>query len=688
MAQRLPEINTRQRNIIRSLLSAPGKVTLGELAEETGLSARAVRYNMDIVRSWLEGQDLEFINRPGYGVEVVASQQRRSDLLDNICALNDCDIVLTRQQRIRIILLYLLTNGAPVAAKQVSEIEQFSRSTFFKDISEIEAWLGKYQIRLHRKSSKGLWIEGAEESRRFALVRLLRRELGEKNWFQLASHFAAHQQYPTDAISTRFSQLMDRLELHAARRLIQYIEEHIGVTLSPISQTEIMAYLAVTIHALLDGKTIQGQVDEHIRTSDEYAIAQVLAYQIHKQFDCELNDKEKEVIAALVMSSKLDTSISLPQEGAGLASTATKSSLRMAQEIINICSMRLHPMIKIDDILLHELASHLDYAIFRLRHHIPIRNTCLDALREKYTQIYRVAASSAFILEKAVAISVPPAEIGFIAMYLMAALERLRTVEDSRLTAIIANDGVRSKSSLLKARLEYEFPNLRVDKVLNTYDIQPQDQQGVDLIISTLPLENNITPVIQVSPFLELEDIKNIQRWVAEKSQGRQRRTLHDFDQQNSLVDLIKLPHITFLDEAPDWQSMVYQASAPLIHSGCIQPRYVNAMLELIEQHGFYMYMGSGVLLLHAKPTDGVNQLCISLLKLGKPFHFGDNRIPDVDLIFVLGASDDNSHLTALFQLNELIQFPEFMQSVHSARSPSDIVHTLWRWLPALPETA
>ena len=60
----------------------------------------------------------------------------------------------------------------------------------------------------------------------------------------------------------------------------------------------------------------------------------------------------------------------------------------------------------------------------------------------------------------------------------------------------------------------------------------------------------------------------------------------------------------------------------PLIKSGCIQPRYIEAMVDLIENHGFYMYMGSGVLLLHAKPTDGVNELCISLLKLNTPFPF------------------------------------------------------------------
>ncbi len=70
------------------------------------------------------------------------------------------------------------------------------------------------------------------------------------------------------------------------------------------------------------------------------------------------------------------------------------------------------------------------------------------------------------------------------------------------------------------------------------------------------------------------------------------------------------------------------------------------------------------------------------------PVHFEDQRIPDIDVIFVLGATDDNSHLTPLFQLNELIQFPLFMESIRQAAQPTDVIHTLWKWLPKLPESA
>ena len=295
MAQRLPEINVRQRSIIRALLGANKKVTLRELAEETGLSSRSVRYNMEIVRSWLLCHDLQFINRPGYGLEVVAAQDLKNNLLQQISSLNDCDIILTRQQRIRIILLYLLTSSEPVAAKHVSEIEAFSRSTFFKDICEIESWLEKYQIRLLRRSSKGLRIEGSETSRRFALSRLLRRELGEKRWFMLSKNLDEDHNLLSESISSVFAAFLDQLEMQFARKLIRYIEENIGVSLSPISQSEIMVYLAIAIHAVKHDKPVHGNIDEQIRVSEEFGIAQMIAYQIQKKLDFQLNEKEKEI---------------------------------------------------------------------------------------------------------------------------------------------------------------------------------------------------------------------------------------------------------------------------------------------------------------------------------------------------------------------------------------------------------
>ena len=683
MVARKPDINIRQQNIIRELLSVNGKITLAELAEKTGLNARVVRYNMDIARAWLNVPGIEFINKPGYGFEVVASQQMKNDLMDTINTMEDCDLVLSRKQRIRLMLLYLLTSNEPVAAKMVSDMENFSRSTIFKDILGVEKWLDGYNIRVLKRTARGLWIECREESRRFALVRLIREELGDKRWHRLFAHFGDHQHFSNDAISHRIAEYINQLRLDFSNQLIRYIEENISRCMSLKSQVEIMTYLGIMIQEIKQGRSIQGDIDKNTSATDEYAVAQIIGYQIEKEFQITPNPKEIELLTALIIGSRWEDAPSQKDDRTITIPSSFKSD-QIAQQMINICSMRLHPMLKIDEILFRELKNHLEYSLFRLNYHIPIRNSNLEVIKDKFPKIYRVAESSIFLLENEVPTRIPEEEIGFIAMYLLSALERLQTVEDPNLNVIIANDGVRAKSSLLQARLEYEFPNLRVTNTINSFDTTSITDLTGDLIISTLPLENSNLPFIEVQPFLEIDDIKTIQRWIAEKNQSKRRHNLRSLDQQNSLVDLIKLSHITFAARVTSWWEMVALASKPLINNSAIQERYLSAMIKVIEDHGFYMYMGSGVLLLHAKPTDGVNQLCMSMLKLQKPFIFDQGTPPDTDIIFVLGATDDNSHLTALFQLNELIQHPDFMASIRNTARPSEVVNILWQWLPKL----
>jgi transcriptional antiterminator/mannitol/fructose-specific phosphotransferase system IIA component len=687
MPPRTPEINARQQHIIRALLNAHGKCTLADLSEKTSLNPRVIRYNMNVVRTWLNCFNISFINRPGYGVEVVASEQIKNDLLNRLDEMAGGEIVLSKAQRSRIILLNLLSSAQALTAQRMAEIEDFSRSTIFKDICEIEEWLKAYHLKLLRRSSKGIWVEGAEESRRFALARLLHEELGDEAWYSLSRYFMDGVKLTGFQITPAFSRFMEDLDLAFAGKLVSYIEENMGVRMSVVSRVEIMVYLAQCIRSIQAGRHVVQSPDDEMSGTDEFSAAEAIAYQIEKHHRLAINHAEKCIIAALIKSCKLEPPDNPQLQDTQKAYESSHASEVMAQEIINICSMRLHPMIKIDDLLLNELANHLDYAFFRLKHHIPIRNAHLKTLREKYSQIYRVAESSVFLLENEIHQPIPAEEIGYITMYLLSALERLRVGDDSRFSAVIVNDGVRSKSSLLKSRLEVEFPNLKITRVINTFHGLPDGHIDGEIIISTVPVVKSTLPVIQVSPFLEVDDIKNIQRWLAEKSQVRTRRKLRDLNQNNSLVDLLTLPHVIFSEKADCWQDIVNAASLPLIKTGSIQTRYIRAMNDLIEAHGFYMYMGSGVLLLHAKPTDGVNELCISLLKLVTPFHFDDNRIPDVDLIFVLGATDDSSHLTALFQLNELIQFPMFMQKVRQAGQPAEVIRTLWQWLPKIPET-
>jgi len=685
MVTRKPELNVRQQAILRELFQAHGKITLAEIAEKTNLNSRIIRYNIKTAQAWLQTEDVEFINKPGYGLEIVASQAIKKRLLDTINHLEDCDLILTKQQRMRIMLLYLLTADEPVAAKTISEIEEFSRSTIFKDIKGIEKWLESYALSLKKQSAKGLWIEGSEESRRFALERLIREELGDRRWHRFFIDIQNGKAHHGDVSSSRFTQFLNSLHLPYTNNLIRFVEENISRCMSQKSRVDIMVYLGLMIDALQRERALTGALDESITETDEFATARIIGYMTEKEFNISVNDQEIELLAALIIGSRWEQSAeNTSEEDSNIPTSHLNDDI--TQKIIDICSMRLHPMLKIDEKLFHELKEHLDYSIFRLKYHIPIRNADLDTIMKTTPEIYRVAENSIFVLEKEIGIKIPPEEIGFIAMYLLAALERLRTEEDSHLNAIIANNGVRATSSLLQSRLEYEFPNLRVIKTINSFEEEAIENLPGDVILSTLPIEQARQPVIKVSPFLESDNIREIQNWIQKKNKAKREQKLLALHKQDSLVDLLKISHIILSKRVYSWQDMVAMASQPLINNGAIQEKYMHAMVDVIKDHGFYMYMGSGVLLLHAKPTDGVNELCMSMLKLEKTFVYSD-VLPETDLVFVLGATDDNSHLRALFQLNELIQYPEFLQDIRSTKKPVEVINILWQWLPRLSQT-
>lgn len=681
MPLKTPFLNARQRGIIDALLRAEGRLTLTELAKATGLSPRVIRYNMDLVRAWMQSLKVEFVSRPGFGFEVLASRTQRRQLLSNLHQLEDTDIILTHQQRVRIILLNLLTSREPLSASRLADAENISRSTIFKDLQEIEAWLGDFGMRLMRQTNRGMWLDCRESSRRFALLRLIRQEIGDSKWHLLSGYFRSDSRYTDQSISTRLENFINSLPLHFSRRLVAKIEASLGRTMALRSRVEIMVYIALAIQAMQEGRWLSGEVDPVVEKTIEMDVTRLIAYDIAEWTGRPLPPAELELITAYLLSCKWAYSTNTALVNEDYDHEINEETLQLARDIASLCSMQLHPMLKIDSDLIEGLAGHLGSNIYRVQYGMPIRNNYLDEIRERYPEVYRSAEDGAKIIEKRFGRPVPGAEIGNIALYLAASLERLRTEQGVRHRVIIASDGVRAHPTLLKARLEYEFPQLHITQVMNNFDWDQDPEYRADVILSILPLQNLPLPVIEISPFLDEEDINTIQKWINEKNREIREKSLIS-QQKTSLVDLLKTSHILIHDGFNTWQEVVYAACQPLIRDHDIDERYVRATSRIIEEHGAFMGLAPGMMLLHAKPTDGVNQLCLSLMKMRQPVIFHNAETGPVDIVAVLGAVDNHSHLTALFQLYSLVQNQAFMADLRASLSPADILRTVWRWLP------
>lgn len=144
------------------------------------------------------------------------------------------------------------------------------------------------------------------------------------------------------------------------------------------------------------------------------------------------------------------------------------------------------------------------------------------------------------------------------------------------------------------------------------------------------------------------------------------------------LHQLITKETIVLKDAVRNWKEAIQYASEPLLKKGCIEPRYVQAMIDIIESLGPYVVLTPHVAIAHARPEEGVNQLSMSLLRLKKSVSFG--RGQEVHLIIVLAAVDRELHLHALSDLSHLLSEEKNIEQIIKTEKIEEIEELIHRY--------
>lgn len=143
----------------------------------------------------------------------------------------------------------------------------------------------------------------------------------------------------------------------------------------------------------------------------------------------------------------------------------------------------------------------------------------------------------------------------------------------------------------------------------------------------------------------------------------------------NLLTELLNIETIQIVNEVANWQDAIHVAAAPLLQQNKIEKRYIQAMIQSIEQHGPYVVLTPKVAIPHARPSDGVKELSMSLLNLQNPVLFGADK--PVSLIIVLAATDHTTHLQALVDLTQVLQEPSQIDEIIGCQHPDCIVEKI-----------
>ena len=170
-----------------------------------------------------------------------------------------------------------------------------------------------------------------------------------------------------------------------------------------------------------------------------------------------------------------------------------------------------------DTALREGLAAHLIPAFMRQRFDLwapPIgyvRN-----LPERYGFETTIATTLAEEISAETGINLPDDEVHNLILLLRAAFIRERPNRLNRVI-VVCPSGM-ATAQLLVARLKARFPRLGTLDVLSLRELDTQQMQSAQLIITTVPLPqdySDYSAVIQVHPLLSAEDIAVITQWLA-----------------------------------------------------------------------------------------------------------------------------------------------------------------------------
>ena len=679
----MEKLTIRQSEILDYLLNHTKPVAVKKLAEEIGISVRTARYDLDKIEYVLKLNGLCLRKKTNVGIWLEEPEKVRHLIQEYLTpSKHNRWLLESSQDRVENITAYLLAGRQYITMGELGEEFEISRSTIVKDLQQVKHWAESRDLTLVKKPNLGVCLMGEELQYR-----------------QVWKEYMA--QHPDKNFS-----LFSPEEHKVFLSFVEAAAEEIRVVYSDEAIRNFIIHLEIMLFRFLKGDQIvlkKEKLDE-LRQSQEFQFLQTHKSLFEELYERTLPEDEIGFLAMHLTGMKVTKKLN--DQDSYFFHRDQELTERYIREVSRLLNLDLTQ----DKTLQENLLLHFHAAVYRLENGLGTENPILPQIMKKYPYIYQTAEIAAKSLEDTLQLPITKDEIGFLAMHIGAGIERSRSQSPSRYKALVVCNGGVGTSMLLSARLNREFSEIEIVDETPVSLIQKKLTDEVDLIITTVPLnEVLLKPSIVVSPLLENSDIKRVRellRFISGESRehtaGPLEETLNELEQfcvirdRKGLKNFLKhvlnekfsepekqLPHFSeMLDirrielqfSAKSKNEAIRRSGSLLFRDGYIRHEYIDMMVSLSNQLNAYIVIAPEVAMPHAGPADGALKSGFSLLTLKEPIVFGHEKNDPVSIVIALAAADSDSHRNAIHELSIFLNSPENIQRLKNAGSPEEVL--------------
>jgi transcriptional antiterminator/mannitol/fructose-specific phosphotransferase system IIA component (Ntr-type) len=668
-------LNTRQYEILSSLLKEENPKTVEELSNLLHIKPRVIQYNLNAIDCWLKINDTKIIRRSGYGLRIDLTEDQRFALINQLSGLNDIELILSTQERRRCTLLKLLGDDKPVSSSKLGGEFCVSRTTILNDLMEVESSLNLFQLTLVKDPQKGFSMVGHKSLKRFAMCALFCEEhFDNKIPLENISKIISSKQ-PFDYLITEW---FDYSDLDFANTQIEKIEQLLKIHYSQATRIFIFYYFLLMLADVRKRSQIADIFIDEINTFNELSIIPFLKKSIEDHVNDQINPSELQLLAlhlhcqALFDEPELDCTMINKYD----LNDQVKGLFEYSPDLHKDISLFLNPYLQIDQRFCTELITYLNQSLVYKKHGFSVFNPFHKKTRlqfpDTYDTIEKISMNKKYLID----FPLTESDISTLTMISINGLERIQQLAQKNLKVALISDADHSLISYTKERITSNFPWFKIVGIFRQCDIHLIKAERVDLILSTLELDTEVNySTIIIDQFMTSLDVEHIKNWINENAMQKS-KSISSPDNVK-LEDLIFERNILFRQEVKSWEEAVYIVGKPLVDNGDLDASYLDAIIRVNKTHGPYSVVSPHIALLHAKSTDGVNNLCLGLMILKKGVNFGAQLFDPVNLLFIIGIPDSHTHLHALRELANFIRIKNISKILAQSDTAEEVINSI-----------
>ena len=663
-------MNKQTTKLLTILLDSPGKFYHYEkLAILLGVSTRSVRNYIQALQDFLKSQELrECLEYAEGTVAFVGTQQDKAKLLDSVVDNEFYLYRLSPSERTQIIFLLLLTRNDYCTLNELTEKFNASRTTLLKDMEQVKQTLSLYDLSLAPSMNKGYLLRIEEFQRRDIIIRMMQASMDTvfslRQEVNLTERFLCDEWHLDDYYSY-------------IRNLLLETEHNFEINVTDAAFEETTFILSLILHRLLEGNHISEKEYEinSFQNLFVYELADYMFKALAKTYPITYEEPEIAFLASRLYYSRF--------YNRHLEKSTRDVKLHMALKtfLVKIGDALDIPVVK-DTQMLNQLENHLRDIDKLYAEGSALEYDYTIQIIEEYPDHYQLVCKYIAILEEAVGHSYSKNDIAVILIYIVVAVNRYSKNHLPLRVILVCHTG-NGTANFLAEQLNSYF-NIRILAITSKHKLKAvKERMQYDLIISTISLHEPEESWVKVSPMLSDEEIMKLQKLFIEVHRKKKQWNFR------GNADALEKSGITFLKEenifldvvCRDWKNAISSAAAPLLLSGNIDSRYVEAMIRSREINGAYFVYCPSVALVHADPNIGIHVSGLSLIRLKNPVEFGHSQHDPVKWCICMACKESEEHAQEIVGLMNLLSEPQFREEMEHMTSRKEIFSYISKFL-------